>query len=184
MSKVEDFFQGLFAESEQGLKRYDQHNLPPVEKWNPPLSGDIDIVIKRNGDWIHEGRKIERHSLVQLFASILKKESDEYFLVTPAEKWRLQVEDVPFVITQISIKGEQQEQCIDLKSNIGDSITVSVNHPLTMMEKESHSKPYVLLRSDFHALLHRNVFYELAEKAVEHKGGYGVWSDGIFFALE
>lgn len=73
-------------------------DLPPVEHWDPPLSGDIDIRIARDGTWYHEGAAIERPALVRLFAGLLKREGDEYFLVTPVEKWRIQVEDAPFVL--------------------------------------------------------------------------------------
>ena len=75
---------------------------PPVEQWNPELSGDIDIVIRADGSWWHEGRAFERQDLVRLFASILRHESPDYFVLTPVEKWRIQVEDRPFVVTLVA----------------------------------------------------------------------------------
>ena len=89
-SHLDKLFSDLFAYQQQS-----SNDLPPVHLWNPPLSGDIDIVIDREGRWFHEGDEIKRASLVKLFASILTCEGDEYFLVTPVEKWRIKVDVAP-----------------------------------------------------------------------------------------
>ena len=98
------------------------HPLPPVDKWNPPLSGDIDIVIERSGQWRHDGELIKRQTLVTLFASILKKEGNEHFLVTPVEKWRIRVEDAPFLVNSVEIKDDQGTQRLLFGTMTGDKI--------------------------------------------------------------
>lgn len=164
--------------------------IPPVENWNPPLSGDMDLLIRANGNWYHEGKLIERDSLVRLFASILKREGSEYFLVSPVEKWRIRVEDVPLLVIAASVSGEGKDQVIRLESKTGDRVNLSSENPLTLRqfplanrEAEAEYRAYVLIRNNLEALLHRNVFYQLAELAAEHRGRWGLWSAGMFFPL-
>lgn len=142
-----------------------EQDLPPVEKWNPPLSGDIDIVIARDGKWYHEGSVFEREKLVQLFASILIKEGDEYFLVTPVEKWRIRVEDLPFVATQVERLMVKGEQVLKFTTNTGDQILAGEQHPIIVEQDENtkEPKPRINVRRNLDARIHRNVFYQLVE---------------------
>jgi hypothetical protein len=162
--------------------------LPPVEHWDPPLSGDIDIRIARDGTWYHEGAAIERPALVRLFAGLLKREGDEYFLVTPVEKWRIQVEDAPFVLVvlepRVDARGRRQ---LVFFTNVGDPVIAGPEHPLRMAA-DGHGgqpAPYLLVRRNLEGLLSRPVYYQLAELAepAPEGEGHGVTSSGMFFPL-
>jgi len=160
-----------------------------VDKWNPPFSGDIDILVKANGDWHHEGVKFTRHSLVKLFSSILKKEGDDFFLVSPVEKWKITVEDAPLLVTGMDLLenvSDQQQQKIQFNTLTDDVFFLDQEHPLRIYSKKNNPelKPYVLVRDNLEALLHRNVYYQLTSMAVKHKNKQGVWSSGVFFPLE
>jgi len=157
----------------------------PVESWNPPLSGDMDLCIKANGEWYHEGSLIARPSLVKLFASILKKEDGDYFLVSPVEKWKIQVEDAPLLVTSLEIEfeGKIAEQKIWFATATEDRFLVDRHHPLILREKNNIARPYVRVRHNLEALIARNVFYELVDRSVNYEGIDGVWSDGAFFSL-
>mgnify|MGYP001085033011 CR=1 FL=1 len=166
-----------------------ERGLPPVEKWNPPLLGDIDIRITRQGTWFHEGGEIKRRPLVKLFSSILKRENDDYFLVTPEEKWRIQVEDVPFFFTQLNVERKGKEQALVFSSTTDDLVIVDKQHPLrvTVDAESGEPSPYLLLRGGMEGLLSRSVYYQLADiseaRQVDGKEVFGVSSMGCFFAL-
>jgi hypothetical protein len=140
--------------------------LPPVDKWNPDFCGDIDIQIKHDGTWFYMGTPIGRQALVKLFASVLKREDEHYFLVTPVEKVGIQVEDVPFLITQWQIENGN----LALTTNTGHDLIVSSENPIQIFadKKTGATLPYALVRRNLWARLHQNVFYQLAELAVEH----------------
>lgn len=162
---------------------------PPVQTWNPPLSGTIDITIKANGDWLHEGAKFTRQRLVKLFSSILKKEGEDYFLVTPVEKWQVTVEDAPLLIVDMEViqnLSAQQLQVINFRTTTDDIFPLDHHHPLQVLSKKPNAerRPYVMARYNLEALVHRNVFYRLVDMSVMHEGGCGVWSNGNFFTLE
>jgi hypothetical protein len=173
-----DNLQQLSRESTSG-------KIPPVENWNPPLSGDMDLCIKANGDWYHEGTLMWRKPLVKLFSSILKKEGDDYFLVSPVEKWRIQVEDAPLLVTSLEIEseGKVRDQKIWFSTTTEDKFLLGGDHLLALIKKNEQLRPYVRVRHNLDALIGRNVFYELVAKAVNHEGVEGVWSDGMFFPL-
>lgn len=133
--------------------------LPPVEKWNPPFCGNMDIVIKTDGSWWYMGSPIGRKALVKLFASVLKKEHGRYFLVTPVEKVGIQVEDAPFVITQ----WQQQQDKLLFTSQCDDQLVVSPSHPVQLFEHQGQLLPYALVRRNLWARLHQNIYYQLAE---------------------
>lgn len=174
-------FDKLLADAQ---KEAGQNTLPPVEKWDPPLSGDIDIVINSRGEWWHEGDPIRRESLVKLFASILKKEGDDYFLVTPVEKWRIQVEDAPLLVTDMEVLREDGQQALLFKTHTGDAVLAGREHPLRVVTEHGEPSPYLMVRGGMEGRLHRNVFYRLAEIAEQHEGRHGVYSLGEFFPLE
>jgi uncharacterized protein len=170
------------------LLSFSQEAYPPVHSWNPPFSGNIDITIKSNGDWYHEGVKFTRLPLVKLFSSILKKEGDNYFLVTPVEKWKITVEDAPLHIVKMDISKNSipdQQQVIVFKTITDDIFTLDQLHPLQLFNKKNAElRPYVVARNNLEALVHRNIFYRLADMAVLHEGRIGIWSSGEFFPLE
>ena len=137
--------------------------LPPVDKWNPDFCGDINMVIKRDGQWFYEGTPIGRKALVRLFSTILKKENDQYFLVTPVEKVGIHVEDVPFVVTDWDLEGDQ----IKVKTLTGDEFFIGEQHPVRLrFDQVSQTPiPYVKVRRNLWARIHQNVFYQWAEIA-------------------
>lgn len=167
---------------------------PPVEKWNPPFCGDLDIRIARDGTWFYLGSPIGRMPLVKLFASVLRKDEDgRHYLVTPVEKIGITVEDAPLLAVEMAVEGEGREQVITLRSNLGDLVTVGPDHPLRF-EKEPDSgglKPYVHVRGRIEALFTRALMYQLADLMEEKEDDgtgtegtvMGVWSCGRFFAV-
>ncbi|GGD71509.1 DUF1285 domain-containing protein [Lacimicrobium alkaliphilum] len=135
--------------------------LPPVDKWDPPYCGEMDITIKHDGSWHYMGSPIGRQALVRLFAGVLKKERDRYFLVTPVEKVAIEVEDVPFVITN----WRKEEDKLVFTSNIGDSFIVSREHPVELQQDRVNGDllPYALVRRNLYGRLHQNLFYQLVD---------------------
>lgn len=163
--------------------------IPPVEKWNPDFSGEMDMRIARNGDWFYQGTKLSRQSLVKLFSSILKLDDDgAYYLVTPVEKFRITVDDAPFVAHSLVREGEGTGQTLWLTTNTGDRLRVDDEHPLWVegADKDAPS-PYVRVRRNLDALIERQTFYELASQALagegEHAGRLGVFSAGNFYPI-
>ena len=139
--------------------------LPPVDKWDPEFCGDIDIQIKHDGTWFYMGTPIGRKALVKLFASVLKRENNHYFLVTPAEKVGIQVVDSPFIITQWQKDGGE----LALTTSTGNNLIVSKENPIQIFadKKTGACLPYVLVRKNLWGRLHQNVFYQLAELGEE-----------------
>lgn len=158
---------------------------PPVHLWNPPVSGDIDIRIDREGIWYHEGDPIKRASLVALFASVLWEENGEYFLVTPVEKWRIQVDVAPLFVVRAERAGAGQGARIEFYTHTGDVFTLGQAHPLTVLaDVDGHPQPLVRVRYSLDALINRAVFYELVSwSETAATGAVGIWSDGEFFEL-
>jgi len=141
--------------------------MPPVESWNPPYCGEIDIQIKANGDWFYGGSVIKRLPLVKLFASVLVKEVKddvvEHFLVTPVEKVKIQVDDAPFLLTQWCWL-DADEKIMQVCTNLDDEFTLDVEHPLTVTKS---GDLYVTVRRNLLAKVHRNVYYQWADIAQE-----------------
>lgn len=151
--------------------------LPPVHLWNPQESGDIDIRIDVNGTWYHEGDEIKRQELAKLFSTILKFENGDYFLVTPVEKYRIQVEEKPFVIVAVVVRNrDATNQSILAIDNFGDSVEIGEEHALWVEQTAAgEPRPYVHIRNGLDALVSRNVFYELvndyAQEFPDDEGG-------------
>ena len=162
-------------------------SLPPVHLWNPEHCGDIDMVIKRDGTWFHEGTPIGRARLVRLFSTVLKIENDDYFLVTPVEKMRITVEDVPFVAVLMRAEGEGQAQRLIFTSNVGDEVTAGPENQLVFRKSAvpGEDAPYIDMRAGLEARIARAVFYDLVALGKTHQidgiEKFGVWSEGIFF---
>lgn len=161
--------------------------LPPVQRWNPPFRGDIDMRIARDGTWFHEGAPIGRFGLVRLFSGILRRDPDDaYYLVTPAEKVRIQVDDAPFVAVAMEMAGEGAARTLTFRTNVGDTVAADGEHPIRV---ETHPatgepSPYVLVRDRLEALIARAVFYDLVALAEEDgEGGLFVRSGGVRFPL-
>lgn len=166
---------------------------PPIHQWNPPLSGDIDIVIDADGNWYHEGDTFQRMEIVTLFASILKKEGDDYYLVTPVEKWRITVKDLPFMATIVKRAQIQQEgtsiPALAFTTSLDDTVVAGASNPIEVHYQEGSDQPdpKILIRDNLYAKIHRNVFYELAsfatETTVNNKTALTVSSNGEDFIL-
>ena len=159
-----------------------------------PAPQEFDIRIATDGSWYHEGGLIARPALVNLFASVLRREADGgYWLVTPVERGRIDVDDVPFIIVAADCEGDGKDQVIRLRSNVDDDIILGPDHQLVMRRPPGAKdlRPYVTVRPGMEGRpglegrIARPVFYELAERGVEGPTGQiGVWSDGVFFSLE
>jgi len=149
--------------------------LPPVQDWSPELSGDMDMVIKKDGSWVHEGDAIKREKLIRTFSTILKREGDDYYLLTPVEKWRIQVEDMPFLVVLANITNEGEGQSITLMTCTGDEVTLGKKQCLKL---SNDSRPYVEIRHGLNARLNRNVYYQLAELAQEGQNGQFEFKSG------
>jgi uncharacterized protein len=169
--------------------------LPPVERWNPPYCGDIGLAIRRDGVWLYQNSPIGRMAIVKLFARVLRKDEDgRTFLVTPAEKVDVAVEDAPFLAVELAVTGEGPEQLLTFRTNVDDVVSVGPEHPLRF-EVEAPSgglKPYVRVRGRLDALVTRAVYAELAALAVPHTGReareaspdqLGLWSGGVWWPL-
>lgn len=159
---------------------------PPVHLWNPPFCGDLDMRIARDGTWFYLGTPIGRKPLVKLFASIIKREGDSYFLVTPVEKVGITVEDAPFVAVDFTAAGDGAQQALSFLTNVDDSVTAGPDNPIRVTRDPATGEPapYVLVRANLEALIDRKSFYRLADLG-EHDGTgwFGVRSRGVFFPL-
>lgn len=155
--------------------------LPPVHLWNPPFCGDLDMQIKADGTWFYEGTPIGRPAMVRLFSTVLKREGDDYFLVTPVEKVGIQVEDAPFIAVDAEIRPDR----ITFTTNLGDEVVADADNPITIRGDADEPRPYVHVRRGLEALIDRKTFYRLAAAAEEGPDGQvGVRSGGQFFRLE
>ena len=163
--------------------------LPPVHLWNPPFCGDLDMRIARDGTWFYQGTPIGRPGLVRLFSTILRKDGDKYFLVTPVEKVGITVDDAPFVAVDFDVSGEGQQQRLTFHTNVGDSVTAGPETPLRFVRdpETGEPSPYVMVRAGLEALIDRKSFYRLVELGVEHKVDgvtwFGLWSESAFFGI-
>jgi hypothetical protein len=165
------------------------NRIPPVQSWQPEVEGEIDIRIDKNGVWFYQEEEMARASVVKLLSSILRKDGHEYFLVSPVEKMKLQVEDVPFVVTMMDVEGEGEGQKVHFSTSVGDYFTLSELHPMRVTYNDKgQPSPYVRVRHDLDAKIVRAVYYEMAERLVELSGDdksaeaqFGLWSDGKLF---
>lgn len=148
------------------------------------------MIIEPDGSWHYNGTPIGREKLVKLFATVLKREGEKYYLVTPAEKIGITVRDAPFNAIAMEASGEGEGQVISFTTNVGDTVLAGPEHPLRFEVAEDGEtiKPYVMIRNGLEARLSRPVYYELANLALENDTGddqaIGIWSGGKFFPLE
>ena len=164
--------------------------MPPARGRRPPVDcGDLDIRIARDGTWYYRGSPIGRLSLVKLFASVLRREADgHYWLVTPAERGRVEVEDAPFLAVALTAEGEGVARQLIFRTNLDEFVTAGPDNPLRVeTAANGEPAPYILVRDGLEARLARPVFYELVELGTEEQVAertqFGVWSRGAFFSL-
>ncbi|WP_439121975.1 DUF1285 domain-containing protein [Marivita sp.] len=163
--------------------------LPPVHLWNPPFCGDLDMRIARDGTWFYMGTPIGRAPLVKLFSSILRKDGDKYFLVTPVEKVGITVDDAPFVAIDFDVSGDGEAQVLTFTTHVGDTVAAGPDNPIRVERdaKTGEPSPYVLVRANLEALIDRKSFYRLVECGAHHEvdgaSWFGVWSGSSFFPI-
>ena len=162
--------------------------LPPVERWNPPFCGDIDMRVARDGSWFYQGTPILRPALVRLFSTILRKDPERYVLVTPVERVGIRVDDAPFIAVEMGVDGGGSAQVLWFRTNVDDWVSVDSEHPLRFERQELGGvKPYVRVRGGLWALVTRALAIDLVAlceiKAHEGAESFGVASAGAFFPL-
>ena len=163
--------------------------LPPVHLWDPAFCGDLDMRIARDGTWFYLGTPIGRFELVKLFSSILRKDEDKYFLVTPVEKVGITVEDAPFVAVDFTATGEGTEQGLRFETHVGDFSHASAENPIRVVRdpESGEPAPYIHIRAGLEALIDRKSFYRLVDlgshKNIKDQSWFGVVSSGEFFPI-
>lgn len=179
MTRTPDDIFNLLEQAER-----DANGLPPIHRWHPPLLGDLDTRIARDGTWHYQDSPIQRPALAKLFSSILLHEGDEYFLVTPVEKWRITVEDLPFVAALVERVHEDGTSRLVFTTNIDTLVIADERHPL-VVTPDAHGmpSPSLLVRANLWARIGRNAFYQLVEWAREEQGELVVDSGGVTFSL-
>lgn len=162
---------------------------PPVDQWNPPFCGDIDMRIARDGTWYYLGTPIGRAPLVKLFSSILKREGESYFLVTPVEKVGITVDDAPLLAVDFDATGLGQDQLLTFTTKTDDTAVLGTDHPLRVDRNPATGEPapYILVRRNLWALIDRKSFYRLVDLGCHHayhgQRWFGLWSSGQFFPV-
>ena len=167
------------------LGRQVGRGLPPVEQWNPAFCGDIDMRIDAEGRWFYRGGVIARPALVKLFSSVLKREGDKHFLVTPVEKLGIIVDDAPFQAVEMAVDGEGDDRMIAFRTQVDDLVTVGPDHALRFERGDADGvRPYVHVRRGLWARLTRALSYDLLVlgEVREHQGRsvFGVMAGRIF----
>ena len=182
--------ENLTAESiAASAKAAGKGGLPPVHLWNPEFCGDLDMRIARDGTWFYLGTPIGRKELVRLFSTIIRKDGDDYFLVTPVEKVGITVDDAPFVAVDFEISNPGPEQTLTFETNVGDFATAGPNNPIRVVRDPDSGEPspYVLIRTNLEALIDRKSFYRLVDigSHQDHEGTswFGLCSSGQFFPI-
>jgi uncharacterized protein len=163
--------------------------LPLIERWNPPFCGDIDMRIAADGTWFYQKTPIGRLPLVKLFASVLKREDDKYFLVTPVEKVGIVVDDAPFLAVEMTMSSGEEGRILQFRTNVDDWVAAGPDHALRFEQQPANGglKPYLHVRRELWAKVTRALFYDLValgeEREVGGKTMFGVMSGGEFFTM-
>ena len=174
---------------ESSLSKIKVQSDAPVDLWDPKFCGNLDIRIAKDGSWFYEGSKINRMSLVKLFSSILKKEGDKYFLVTPLEKIGIKVDVAPFIANSLDFVGKERTQKLSFTTNVGDTFHLNYNHPIRIEYnlKTNEPIPYVSVRRTLEALIDRKSFYRLIDlgsiENYKNEAWFGIWSNNCFFPI-
>jgi uncharacterized protein len=162
--------------------------LPPVERWNPPFCGDLDMRIAADGTWFYLKTPIGRPALVKLFASVLKREGEKYFLVTPVEKCGIRVEDAPFLAVELAVE-RGGGQVLNFRTNVDDWVACGPRHALRFEPEPGTGglKPYLHVRRDLWAKVTRALFFDLVElgeeRDIDGRPMFGVASGDAFFPM-
>src|SRR5438105_13426517 len=162
---------------------------PPVHLWNPPFCGDLDMRIAADGTWFYLKTPIGRPALVKLFASVLKREADKYFLVTPVEKCGIVVDDAPFLAVELKVEEAPGGRVLHFRTNVDDWVACGAEHALRFVPEPMTGglKPYLHVRRDLWARVTRPLFYDLVELGEEHEIDgvcmFGIASMGEFYAM-
>ena len=162
---------------------------PPVELWNPPFCGDLDMRIAADGTWFYLKTPIGRPALVKLFASVLKREGEKYFLVTPVEKCGIRVDDAPFLAVELNVEDTAAGHVLNFRTNVDDWVACGPQHCLRFVPEADTGglKPYLHVRRDLWAKVTRALFYDLVELGEERDVAgermFGLVSKGEFFAM-
>lgn len=181
---------GSDTNNPQGLfDRIGKNRTEGPTRREPIDCGHFDMRIGRDGTWYYRGSPIGRKPLVTLFSSVLKRDADgQYWLETPVERGRIDVDDAPFTAVELDATGQGRDQILIFRTNLDEMVTAGAKNQLRIAFDESSGEPspYIHVRDGLEALLTRSVYYQLAELAVMDpgKGLFGVWSNGMFFALE
>lgn len=165
-----------------------KRGLPPVHLWNPDFCGDIDMRIATDGTWFYMGTPIGRPALVRLFSTILKREGDKYFLVTPVEKVGIRVDDVPFMAVEMQKEAAGNATRLHFRTNVDDWVDCNADHGLRFKAADDGGlTPYLHVRSNLWAKVTRPLYYDLVdmgeERVVDGRPMFGVASGGEFFAM-
>jgi hypothetical protein len=173
--------EGVIAAANTAPQTASGRGLPPVHLWNPAHCGEIDIRIRRDGVWFHEGTPIGREPLVRLFSTVLRLDPDGYHLVTPVEKLKITVEDAPF----IAVRVDRESDALRFLTNVGDEVEAGPDHPIRVATDPltGEPAPYLRVRRGLEARIRRPVFYELVEMAEDREDVTGVTSNGAFFPI-
>ena len=161
----------------------------PVHLWDPPFCGDLDMRIARDGTWFYLGTPIGRQELVRLFSGVIRKDGEDFFLVTPVEKVGITVDDAPFVAVDFDVENPGNDQCIRFTTNVGDIALASSDLPIKVVRdpQTGEPSPYVRVRANLDALIDRKSFYRLVEigthEAVGEEKWFGLRSCGDFFPV-
>lgn len=168
---------GALMNLDRLLQQYEgTPKVPPVAQWYPPLAGDMPLVIKADGQWLHEGHPFKRPALVQLLSGLLRQDPEGVCLVTPAERWRIDVEDCPFVI----VEAQERDDDWYLVTQYGDELRLDADHPLSVTPLPGgETAPQVPVRFGLCARLSRNVYYQLVEAATSREQADGTLEVGI-----
>ncbi|MBW8880206.1 MAG: DUF1285 domain-containing protein [Asticcacaulis sp.] len=151
----------------------------PVELWDPPVCGEMDLRIARDGTWYHEGTPIRRPALVRLFSRVLRKDDERYYLVTPVEKLGIQVEDVPFQAVEMAVDDGR----LVFRTDVGDVVTADRDHPFRFVSTADEFIPYVRVRGGLEARLTRSLAQEIAARVEEIDGQSGIRSGNDVFLV-
>lgn len=164
MASKTDELVALLEKAEQ-----DEQGLPPVHKWHPQRRDDIDMRIAADGTWYYQGSPIERHRMVKLFSTILLREGDDYFLITPVEKLRIKVDDAPFTAVDVS----EVDGKLVFTTNVDSHVVAGAGHPIRVETDPSSGepRPYLRVRDNLEALISRSLFYRLVESARQENDG-------------
>lgn len=167
----------------------DEQGLPPVHLWEPEHQQTIDMRIARDGTWYYQDSPIRRERMVRLFSTILRRDGDDYFLVTPVEKLGIRVDDAPFVAISVERLEQDGQQKLVFTTNVGGAVLAGADHPLDVRidPDTGEPSPYIRVRDNLWALISRNVFYRLVEDAeevtVEGEQWLALRSDGETFLI-